>query len=75
MDIVLITGSAELIGSESVEFFCEQGFKPLGQRRACVDCGPSTEPGVGIQPSLLSVAGDGLVDLRDYSSGGIIRSR
>jgi CDP-paratose 2-epimerase len=30
MGIVLITGSAGLIGSESVEFFCERGFKTVG---------------------------------------------
>ena len=30
MKIVLITGSAGLIGSESVGFFCERGFKAVG---------------------------------------------
>ena len=30
MKIVLITGSAGLIGSESVRFFCERGFKAVG---------------------------------------------
>jgi CDP-paratose 2-epimerase len=30
MEIVLVTGSAGLIGSESVRFFCERGFKVLG---------------------------------------------
>lgn len=30
MKIVLITGSAGLIGSESVRFFCDRGFKAVG---------------------------------------------
>jgi CDP-paratose 2-epimerase len=30
MKIVLITGSAGLIGSESVSFFCERGFRAVG---------------------------------------------
>jgi CDP-paratose 2-epimerase len=30
MKVVLITGSAGLIGSESVRFFCERGFKAVG---------------------------------------------
>ncbi|HQO58296.1 MAG TPA: NAD-dependent epimerase/dehydratase family protein [Candidatus Omnitrophota bacterium] len=30
MDVVLITGSAGLIGSEAVEFFGSRGFKPVG---------------------------------------------
>lgn len=30
MTIVLVTGSAGLIGSESVQFFCEHGFKVVG---------------------------------------------
>lgn len=30
MNTVLITGSAGLIGSESVSFFCERGFKAVG---------------------------------------------
>src|SRR5262245_22288849 len=30
MNIVLVTGSAGLIGSESVRFFCEQGFTVVG---------------------------------------------
>ena len=30
MSIVLITGSAGLIGSESVRFFCEKGFTVVG---------------------------------------------
>jgi CDP-paratose 2-epimerase len=30
MSIILVTGSAGLIGSESVRFFCEQGFKVVG---------------------------------------------
>jgi len=30
MDIILVTGSAGLIGSESVKFFCEKGFTVVG---------------------------------------------
>lgn len=30
MSIIIVTGSAGLIGSESVRFFCEQGFKIVG---------------------------------------------
>ncbi|HOY10581.1 MAG TPA: NAD-dependent epimerase/dehydratase family protein [Candidatus Omnitrophota bacterium] len=30
MDVVLVTGSAGLIGSEAVEFFASRGFKPIG---------------------------------------------
>jgi CDP-paratose 2-epimerase len=30
MTIVLVTGSAGLIGSESVIFFCEQGYTVVG---------------------------------------------
>ena len=30
MKIVLITGSAGLVGSESVKFFCERGFRAVG---------------------------------------------
>ena len=30
MSIVLITGSAGLVGSEAVSFFCDRGFKALG---------------------------------------------
>jgi len=30
MDIILVTGSAGLIGSESVNFFCEKGFTVVG---------------------------------------------
>src|SRR6185295_2413240 len=30
MKVVLITGSAGLIGSEAVRFFCDRGFKAVG---------------------------------------------
>jgi CDP-paratose 2-epimerase len=30
MTIVLVTGSAGLIGSESVRFFCDRGFTVVG---------------------------------------------
>ena len=30
MSIVLITGSSGLVGSESVNFFCDKGFKVIG---------------------------------------------
>ena len=30
MSIVLITGSGELVGSESVNFFCKKGFNVIG---------------------------------------------
>ena len=30
MNIILVTGSAGLIGSESVRFFCERGFTVVG---------------------------------------------
>ena len=30
MSIVIITGSSGLIGSESVNFFCEKGFDVIG---------------------------------------------
>ena len=30
MSIVLITGSSGLVGSESVNFFCEKGFDVIG---------------------------------------------
>ena len=30
MSIVVITGSSGLIGSESVNFFCEKGFDVIG---------------------------------------------
>ena len=30
MEIVLVTGSAGLIGSESVRFFCDRGFTVVG---------------------------------------------
>jgi CDP-paratose 2-epimerase len=30
MSIIIVTGSAGLIGSESVRFFCERGFTVVG---------------------------------------------
>ena len=30
MSMILVTGSAGLIGSEAVRFFCERGFKVIG---------------------------------------------
>ena len=30
MSIVIITGSSGLVGSESVNFFCEKGFEVIG---------------------------------------------
>jgi len=30
MDIILVSGSAGLIGSESVRFFCDRGYTVVG---------------------------------------------
>ena len=30
MSVVLITGSSGLVGSESVNFFCDKGFEVVG---------------------------------------------
>ena len=47
MTIVLVTGSAGLIGSESVRFFCERGFTVVGidnnMRESFFGKGASTE--------------------------------
>src|SRR5215470_12812351 len=47
MKIILVTGSAGLIGSESVRFFCERGYTVVGidndMRRVFFGDGASTE--------------------------------
>src|SRR5262245_18142002 len=73
MNVILVTGSAGLIGSEAVRFFCERGYTVVGidndMRRVFFGEGASTEWN---RTRLLEQYGDRYIhhsiDIRDHDA-------